>query len=286
VNFLAETPAGRSAGVQEALEDLKEILNRGLPDGVRFLLSASEVDKRRSFYKALGKFAKIEQFDRIDPTRPGWEEEIQVVVHRLAAELNLRFEPEALEVFVRLAGADSRQLRNELGKIDLYLGNERLVTLAVVRALVAKSTSGVIWELGTCLSKRQLGESLALLDQLMFQGETPIGILYAAIIPTVRNLLFTKDLLVRHKVAPPHAPSQFNSILGKLPEEAIRYLPRRKDGGINAYGLGLAACETHRFKLTELIESLQACLEANIQLVTTQLEPKLVLSQLLVKIIA
>jgi DNA polymerase-3 subunit delta len=253
---------------------------------VRFLLSASEVDKRRSFYKALGKFAKVEQFDRIDPTRPGWEEEVQAVVHRLAAELNLTFEPEALEIFVRLAGADGRQLRNELEKIDLYLDDERTVTVQVVRALVAKSTSGVIWELGTCISKRQLGESLTLLDQLIFQGETPIGILYAAIIPTVRNLLVTNDLLLRHHLKPPQAPFYFNSILGKLPEEAIRHLPRRKDGGINAYALGLAACEAHRFKLTELIECLEACLKANIQLVTTQLEPKLVLGQLLVKIIA
>ena len=286
VNFLADTVTGRSAAVQEALEDLKEVLSRGLPGGVRFLLSASEVDKRRSFYKSLGKFAKVEQFDRIDPTRPGWEEEVQAVVHRLAAELDLSFEPEALEIFVRLAGADGRQLRNELEKIDLYLDDERTVTVQVVRALVAKSTSGVIWELGTCISKRQLGESLALLDQLIFQGETPIGILYAAIIPTVRNLLVTNDLLLRHRLKPPQAPFYFNSILGKLPEEAIRHLPRRKDGGINAYALGLAACEAHRFKLTELIECLQACLKANIQLVTTQLEPKLVLSQLLVKIIA
>jgi DNA polymerase III subunit delta len=286
VNFLADTATGRSAAVQEALEDLKEVLSRGLPDGVRFLLSASEVDKRRSFYKSLGKFAKVEQFDRIDPTRPGWEEEVQAVVHRLAAELNLRFEPEALEIFVRLAGVDGRQLRNELEKIDLYLGAKRTITVDVVRALVAKSTSGVIWELGTCISKRQLGESLALLDQLIFQGETPIGILYAAIIPTVRNLLVTKDLLLRHNIRPPQAPFHFNSILGKLPEEAIRHLPRRKDGGINAYALGLAACDAHRFNLAELIDALQACLKANIQLVTTQLEPKLILSQLLVKIIA
>ena len=286
VNFLAETVTSRSAAVQEALEDLKEFLSRGLPEGVRFLLSASEVDKRRSFYKSLGKFARVEQFDRIDPTRPGWEEEVQAIVHRLAAELNLRFEPEALEIFVRLAGADGRQLRNELEKIDLYLGEKRMITVEVVRALVAKSTSGVIWELGTCISKRQLGESLTLLDQLIFQGETPIGILYAAIIPTVRNLLVTKDLLERHKISPPQAPFQFSSILGKLSEEAIRHLPRRKDGGINAYGLGLAACEARRFKLAELVEALQACLKANIQLVTTQLEPKLILSQLLVKIIA
>jgi DNA polymerase-3 subunit delta len=286
VNFLADTATGRSAAVQEALEDLKEVLSQGFPDGVRFLLSASEVDKRRSFYKSLGKFAKMEQFDRIDATRAGWEEEVQVVVHRLAAELNLSFEPEALEIFVRLAGADGRQLRNELEKIDLYVGEKRTITVEVVRALVAKSTSGVIWELGTCISKRQLGKSLTLLDQLIFQGETPIGILYAAIIPTVRNLLVTKDLLVRHNIRPPQAPFHFNAILGKMPEEAIRHLPRRKDGGINAYALGLAACEAHRFQLAELIEGLEACLTANIQLVTTRLEAKLILSQLLVKIIA
>jgi len=104
VNFLADTVTSRSASVQDALEDLKEFLSQGLPNGVRFLLSASEVDKRRSFYKSLGKFARVEQFDRIDPTRPGWEEEVQAIVLRLAADLDLRFESEALEIFVRLAG--------------------------------------------------------------------------------------------------------------------------------------------------------------------------------------
>src|SRR5271165_1005874 len=288
VNFLADTVTGRSATVQDALEEFKVFLDRGLPAGVHFLLSASEVDKRRSFYKSLGKFAKVEQFDRIDTSRPGWEQDVQAITHRLAAELDLKFDLEALEVFVRLAGADGRQIRNELQKIDLYLGERRTVTVEVVRVLVAKSTSGVIWELGTSLSKRQLGESLALLEQLIFQGETPIGILCAAIIPTVRNLLVTKDLLVRHgiRIRPPQAQFHFTSILSKLPEQAIRHLPRRKDGGINAYALGLAACEAHRFELAELVEALQACLKANIQLITTQLEPKLILSQLLVKIIA
>src|ERR1700724_925062 len=109
VTFLADSVTGRSAAVQDALEDLKEMLSRGMPSGVRFLLSASEVDKRRSFYKSLGKFARVEQFDRIDPTRAGWEEEVRGVAHRLAAELNLRFESEGLEIFVRLTGADGTQ---------------------------------------------------------------------------------------------------------------------------------------------------------------------------------
>jgi DNA polymerase III subunit delta len=86
---------------------------------------------------------------------------------RLSSRLNkalslvwIKFEPEALEIFVQLAGTDSRQLRNELEKIDIYTGDNPTITVDVVRALVAKSTSGVIWELGTCISKRQLGESL------------------------------------------------------------------------------------------------------------------------------
>jgi DNA polymerase-3 subunit delta len=285
VNFLADTVTGRSAGVQVALEEFKDFLGKGLPKGVYFLLSAAEVDKRRSFFKSLAKIAKLEQFDKLDTSRAGWEEDVEVVTSQLAAEFNLKFEAEALQVFVRLAGADTRQLRNELEKIDLYLGEKRTVTVEVVRALVAKSTTGVIWELGTGIAKRQLVQSLALLDQLLFQGETPIGILYAAIIPTVRNLMVTKDLLVRHKLRPPQAPFQFNSMLSRLPEDAIRHLPRKKDGTINAYALGLAASEARRFELTELMDGIDACLKANMELVTTQLEPRLILSQLLVKLI-
>jgi DNA polymerase III subunit delta len=284
-NFLADTAAGRSAGVQAALDKFKEFLERGLPRGVYFLLSAAEVDKRRSFYKALGKIARLEQFDKIDTSRPGWEEELEVVVRRLGAERDLEFETEALQVFVRLAGSDTRQLRNELEKIDIYLGEKRTVTVKNVRDLVSKSTTGVIWELGIGVSKRQLVQSLALLDQLLFQGETPIGILYAAIIPTVRNLLFAKDLLLRYNLPPPQVPFHFGSALNTLPEDAIRLLPRKKDGTINVYGLGLAASEAVRFELGELVEALDACLTANIQLVTTQLDPRLILSQLLVKLI-
>jgi DNA polymerase-3 subunit delta len=70
-----------------------------------------------------------------------------------------------------------------------------------------------------------------------------------------------------------------------LPEDAIRHLPRKKDGTINAYALGLAAFEADRFELGELVDALDACLKANVQLVTTQLDPRLILGQLLVKLI-
>jgi DNA polymerase III subunit delta len=302
INFLGDSVVGRSAQVQGALEGLRELLATGLPAGVNVLLSAAEVDKRRSFYKALTKLARLEQFDRIDTSKAGWEEAVEGLVQHVASEKGLRFQSEALEVFVRLAGADTRQILNEIEKIDLFLDGEkglgeddseravpldpREVTVDVVRHLVARTATGVIWELSTAIARRNLSESLALLEQLLFQGETAIGILFAAIIPTVRNLLVAKELCERNQLRPPPAPYQFGPMLNRLPESSLAFLPKRKDGSVNTYALGLAACEIHRFTLEELMQALKACLAANVRLVTTQLEPRLILSDLLVKLLA
>jgi DNA polymerase III subunit delta len=286
VNFCGDTVTGRSTQVVAALDQLQQFLTAGIPSGVAFLLSASEMDKRRSFYKSITKVATVEHFDRIDTSRSGWEEEAESLARGLAAERGLIFQPEALEMFVRLAGADTRQLRNELEKIDLYLGEKREIDPQLVRDLVARTATGVIWELGNAIAKRQLSAALALLDQLLFQGETPIGILYAAIIPTVRNLVVAKEILETYRVKAPGSPYQFNSVIARLPQAAQNFLPRRKDGNINVYGLGIAACEAHRFSLAQLVHGFEECLRANIQLVTTQLEPRLVLSKLLVSLLA
>jgi DNA polymerase-3 subunit delta len=296
VNFLGDSTVGRSTQVQTALEQLKEILSDGLPSDVTVLLSATEVDKRRSFYKAISKLGRFEQLDRIDTSKSGWEEAVEGMAQHMAGEKGLRFQPEAVEAFARLAGADSRQIENEIEKIDLYLSGDvadslkpresRKITLEVVRRLVAKTATGVIWELGNAIARRNLSEALDLLQQLLFQGETAMGILFAAIIPTMRNLLAAKELCVTNGLRPPQAPFQFGPMINRLPESAVSFLPRKKDGSINTYALGLAACEIHRFSIEELQQGLKDCLAANIRLVTTQLEPRLILSDLLVKLLA
>jgi DNA polymerase III subunit delta len=295
-NFLGDSVVGRSAQVQTALEQLKELLSDRLPSDVIVLLSAIDVDKRRSFYKAISKLGRFEQFDRIDTSKSGWEEAVEGLAQHIAGQRGLKFRPEALEAFARLAGADSRQIENELEKIDLFLSSDapansptretREISLEVVRRLVAKTATGVIWELGNSISRRNLGEALDLLQQLLFQGETAMGILFAAIIPTMRNLLATKELCESYGLRPPQAPFQFGPMINRLPESSVAFLPRKKDGSINAYALGLAACEIHRFSIQELRQGLKDCLAANIRLVTTQLEPKLILSDLLVKLLA
>jgi DNA polymerase III subunit delta len=287
VNFLADDQLGRSQAVIEALEKLAETLTAGLPESTRFLLSAVGVDKRRTFYKTLTKLAKVQVFDKVDAGKAGWEEEAAELVDGMVRGHGLTLTPEAGELFVLLTGGERRVIENELVKLDLYLGPERRrVGIEDVRLLVLLSRAGIVFEIGNAIAERDLSRALGLLDQLLFQGETPIGIMYAAIIPTVRNLLVVKDLMTRHRLSKPAQPFFFGKTLERLPAEAVAHLPRKKDGGINAFALGLAAIHAHRYEVAELRTALDTCLAANIQLVTSSLDAEVALSQLLVKIIA
>ena len=315
-NFLGDTVIGRAAGVQSALEELTDLINTDLGPGVVLLISAIDVDKRRSFYKSLARRAELQAIDRLDATRSGWEEEATEIVRNRAQKQKLQFDDDALDLFVLLTGGDTRQIDNELEKIDVFLGGGTdilpvgrggvspprvsgakmaasptaetavpRVDVDLVRELVPLSRAGVIFELGNALATRDLELALTLVRRLLDQGESAIGILLVAIVPTIRNLLLAKDLMERHRLPRPHAPFQFISIINRLPADATEHLPRKKDGSINAYALGIAAQHAHRFETKQLIEAMQACLEANLQLVTSQLDHELILTEVVVKLL-
>jgi len=284
-NFLGDDQKARSVTVQSALEELSELLDRGFGPEITFLISATEVDKRRAFYKALVKRAELQVFDRLDSGRAGWEEEATEIVRRRSKKRKLQFDDDALDLFVLLTGGDTRQIENELEKIDTFLGKDRVVHVGLVREIVPLSRAGIIFELSNALAVRDLELALTLVRRLLDQGESAIGILLAAIMPTIRNLLLAKDLMERHGLPRPHSPFQFISAINRLPAKATEHLPRKKDGSVNAYALGIAAQHAHHFNTSQLVDAMRACLTANIQLVTTQLDHELVLTEVVVKLL-
>jgi DNA polymerase III subunit delta len=285
INFLGDDQKARSTAVQSVLEELSQLVDSGFGPGITLLISATDLDKRRSFYKTLVRRAEVQVFDRLDSTRGGWEEEALEMVQQRAKKRKLQFDDDALDLFVLLTGGDTRQIDNELEKIDTFLAKDRGVNIELVRDLVPLSRAGVIFELGNALAARDLQLSLKLVRRLLDQGESAIGILLVAIVPTVRNLLLAKDLMERHRLPRPHSPFQFISAINRLPTEATDHLPRKKDGSINAYALGIAAQQAGRFETTQLIQAMQACLAANVQLVTTQLDHELILTEVVVKLL-
>ena len=306
-NFLGDDVKARSTAVQTALEELSTLIDGGFGSEVTLLISATEVDKRRSFYKTLVKRAELQVFDRLDSARAGWEEQATEIVLGRAKKRKLEFDEAALELFVLLTGGDTRQIDNELEKIDVYCstgvppaelkGAGKMptiptaktavprVTVELVRELVPLSRAGVIFELSNALSARDLELALTLVRRLLEQGEKAVGILLAAIVPTIRNLLLAKDLMEQHGIRRSQSPFQFIAAMNRLPTKATEHLPRKKDGSINAYGLAIAAQHANHFDSNELIEAMRACLDANVKLVTTQLDHELILTEVVVKLL-
>ncbi len=286
VTFLGDTPAGRSETVLRALEQLMVLLVRGVDPRVRFLFSATPVDKRRAFYKGLSKVARLELFDAFTPGVRGWEEQASLFIQKGAEEKGLRFDPEAFEHFLVCTAGDTRLIASELEKLSLATGSDGRVTWELATRLVARTQAGVIFELSNAFAERDLPRALQLVDQLLFHGESPVGILLAAVIPVARNLLATRVLMDRYRLGSFSSASAFVNAAGRLPEEALELLPRKKDGSVNLYALGMVAIHAKRFKVNELRDALKICLEANLRLVNSQLDPKSVLDHTLVRCLA
>ncbi len=279
--FLADTVAGRSESVANALEALCEILKNPLPDGVGFLVSAPEPDKRRSAYKQLTKLCRTTLYDKPDLGFRTGEEEVVSWTAGKAHDRGLKISHEAVEALAARVGLDSRQLENELDKLETAFGPGHPIEAPDVRAQVPATRESGIFDIGNAIAARDLPLALETLSQLLRQGEKGVGILLASIVPTVRNLLMVKDLLARHKLQPPAQPQFFASTLNKLSAADIEHLPRKKDGTLNTYPLGIAARNSVHYTAAELHRAFQGCAEANLQMVTSRASDEVVLTRLL-----
>ncbi|HEY2573183.1 MAG TPA: DNA polymerase III subunit delta, partial [Verrucomicrobiaceae bacterium] len=216
-NFLADNQVGKTNAALEGIEAILDYVEQQLPPEVKFLLSATGVDKRRSAFKRIQKLARLQVFDKPDISKAGWEAEVLPFVERRSREMGLSFDEGALEMFVQLAGEDSRQLESELEKLRLYLDQADRVTVADVRAVVPLTKGGVIFEVGNAIAKRDLRRALELVRTLVYQGQNPVGILLGAIVPRVRSLLLAADLLANHPRLPRGSYQAFIGALERLP---------------------------------------------------------------------
>ena len=286
-NFLSDNVTGRSQRTESGVESLRTTLERGIPEGVKFLLTAQGVDKRRAFWKYIEKAADVQVHDRIDTSREDWMDQVGHLVTKRATELGLDFEPDALALFVMLAGEQSQQIGNELEKLDLYLGSERReVTEEDVRLLVPLSRAAVVFEIGKAIQQGNAARAIQLIDQQLEADESAIGIMRASIIGVVRNLFMARLILDKFKVSPANYQS-FAGALNRLPEADRAWLPQKKDGsGVNVFPIFLAAPNAVNFDLNGLLGVMEATLKADQALVTTGLDERLVLHRLIAEISA
>lgn len=286
--FLADDQTGRAEASLAGLANLAEVLAAGLGEDVSFVISASGVDKRRSFYRQFGKLAtKVVEIDKIDVSKDDWVEKAMTFFAARADEMGLRFAPGAMEAFVMRSGEDSAQAESELQKLSLYLDEGEVVTEDLVAEIVSPTRHGVIFEISGAIARRDLPRSLRLMRELLAQGEGGVGILLGAIVPKVRSLFWGRVLAASTGCSARDSYQRFQAALARLPEAQTAHLPRtKKDNKINAYPIYLSLRDAGKFSGRHLRRSLAACLRANRAMVTTSNDHEVILTRLLVEILA
>ena len=283
-NFMGDTPQGaRSEAVQAALDELVATLSN-LPEETFFVLSASEMDKRRSFFKKMGSAAEVKEFSKIDITKPGWEGELSALTLRMAKPLGISFDNAALDLFIHRVNESTRQIANELAKLDVYLGPERrLVEAQDVELMVAVSRNGVVFEISRAIESGNSRLAVRLVNEQLEHGEQAVSIMRAAILPTVRNRFCARLLMDTFGIKADNYRS-FESALNKLLPQDKKMLPLKKDGSPNAYALFNAARTCTKLSLKKARRDLQNCATADRRLVSSQSSDRDILHKLIVSL--
>ena len=287
VNFMGDSASGaRSEAVQGALEELVDVMKK-MPAETFLVLQATEMDKRRSFFKKMASAAQMEEFAGIDITQEGWEAEVASLTLKLAQQRGLRFDNAAMDLFVQRVNEGTRQIANELDKLDVYLGEERrTVEERDIELMVPISRHGVIFEISRAIERQNAKLAIRLISEQLSQGEQGVTIMRAAIIPTVRSRYCARLLTDTFRLNATGGYRSFESALNRLPAQARKLLPLKKDGSISCYGIYQAARSLGKLSLSKAKQHLLACAKADLQLVSTQLDTKDVLHKLIIALTA
>jgi len=178
VSIFKDKVLPKNKEVKDLLLELAKDLKNGLPDGHHLVISTFGVDKRSAFYKTCVDVAEVEVYDLPEQDykkRPIIRERAQ----KLFAKAGCRSNGGALDLFLEKVGLDTRQLVMEAEKLILYIGDRGEITVEDVKAITSSSAEAITWDFTDALGERRLDEALKVLRQILFQGESPVGVMFA-----------------------------------------------------------------------------------------------------------
>jgi DNA polymerase-3 subunit delta len=224
-NFLGDERAASTQAVTERLAELAQELKGFDWRGVRLLISAGKVDKRKSFYKALEKIGSVETFAAWSIDDRDWALSAEESARKQLRGLKKEITHEALTMLVECVGPNARQLHSEIEKLAAYTGTRLGIEAADIKAIVTQNRQSRAFALADALGERNLPKLLRTLDEELWElkrdaQKSEIGLLYG-IISKVRVMIFLKEMLREGWLKPDGDYNRFKAQLERVPTSAL-----------------------------------------------------------------
>lgn len=170
VTFLADSELGGAQGTLELVADLQELLATIRPEEVAVLITASPIDRRRSFAKwceANAEFVLSGGGDGAKGSGPDW----RAIADAECARCDVRLAGDALELLVAKTGGNARLLVGEIEKLATFLGAPgAAITEELIDEMVAAAGEGDFFEAAEAFFSRNLARTLEAIRQHFFSG--------------------------------------------------------------------------------------------------------------------
>lgn len=288
-NFLGDERAAGTQAVTAALADLAQELKEFSWEGVRLLVSAAKVDKRKIFFKTIDKIGKVESFAGWSVDDRDWADRAEAWARKEIRARQKEITEEALAEMISRVGPNARQLDSEIEKLSLYIGARQEIEVADVAAVCTRNKTARAFALGDALGDRDLPRLLRRLDEELWAArydsrKSEIGLLYG-LIAKVRAMLLLKEMVREGWVKPEMDYQRFKSQLEDVPPDRLPSDRRFNPLALNPYVLYKALPQVKKYTQAELVRAMDLLLECNRRLVSSQLDETLVLQQALIQIV-
>jgi DNA polymerase-3 subunit delta len=287
--FLGDDRTAVSSAVTASLASLAEELAAFSWEGVRLVISAGKVDKRRVLFKILDKLGKVEEIGGLSADQRDWAQRAEQQAAAWLGTLGKDIEDRALATLVASVGPNLSLLRSETDKLATYVGARSLVEAEDVAAVVVHNKQARAFALGDALGDRDLPRLLRALDEELWllrhdKEKSEIGILYG-LVGKVRSMLLAKELVRGGWVGKDDDYQRFKGRLAGVPEGKFPADRRFNPAAINAYVLFRAAEQSVNWTESELVSALGRLLECNLQLISGSREKAMVLQRALIDVV-
>lgn len=305
---LSIPPATDSAGM------LQRAVEKGFPRGNHLIITTDGVDRRRSVYGALNDAGLI-----VDCSVPKGEgradrqaQEAVLSAHvRAALDPHGKFlEPAAFQALCEMTGFNLGIFANNLEVLIDYVGGRREITAGDVAAALTRTKKDPIFEFTNALTERNIDNALFFLGTLLGGEIHPLQAL-AAMANQVRKLLAVKEFTsspagalwqrgcsfqLFQKTVMPAVARHDRELLARLeaweeassappaegkkkkkPRAASDLVLARNPG--NAYPVFILFKKAEGFSRAELLAVIQRLSAADVELKSSQLNPRLILER-------
>ncbi|MGV3275043.1 DNA polymerase III subunit delta [Staphylococcus sp. 11261D007BR] len=238
-----------SDDVKGQLNQLAEFIEKYDSDAlIVFQVPSDKLDERKKIVKALKKYARIKKVDAFT------EDEMKQWIIDYLQAAHKEIKQDALDDFLHLTGVHFRIVQQELDKLLLFIGDRLTITKEDVHQIVNRSLEQNVFLLTDYIQKGQKDNAVQLMKDLIQLKEEPIKLL-ALITSTYRIYYQTKIL----------------SQKGYSGQQIAKTI------NVHPYRVKLASAKIKKYRLNDLLNIMNQCVETDYKLKSSYLDKALIL---------